>query len=66
MGKTTLVSSTNATACCYYLGSTSQISGIPEVFCTSTGSVTELRWGAQSLQGSIPPELENIRNLKYL
>jgi len=66
MGKTTSVSSTNATACCYVLGSTTQISGIPGVRCTSTGIVTEIRWYYQSLQGQIPPELSNLVNLAKL
>ncbi len=66
MGKNTSVSSTSATACCYILGTTAQTSGIPEVKCTSTGIVTEIRWGALSLQGSIPADLSNLVNLQTL
>jgi hypothetical protein len=66
MGKTTSVSSTSATACCYFLGSTTQTSGIPGVYCTSDGIVTEIKWYAQSLQGQIPPELSNLVNLTRL
>jgi hypothetical protein len=66
MGKTTSVSATSATACCNYLGSTTQTSGIPGVTCTSTGSVTELYWGDKGLRNSIPAELSNLRNLTTL
>jgi hypothetical protein len=66
MGKTTSVPATNATACCYYLGSTTQTSGIPGVNCTSTGIVIEIQWGALSLQGSIPAELGYLRNLELM
>ena len=66
MGKTTSVSSTSATGCCYYLGSTTQTSGIPGIYCTSDGIVTEIRWNGQSLQGSIPAELSNLVNLTRL
>jgi hypothetical protein len=66
MGKTTSVSATSATACCYKLGSTTQTSGIPGVKCTSTGIVTEIKWGFESLKGSIPTELGNFVNLEVL
>jgi len=70
MGKTTSVSSTHATACCNYVvsstGTTTQTSGIPGVNCTSSGIVTEIRWGSQSLQGSIPSSLANLRSLTRL
>jgi len=66
MGRTTSVSSTSATACCYYLGSTTQTSGIPGVTCNSIGIVTVIGWYAQSLQGSIPSSLGNLTNLQYL
>ena len=66
MGKTTLVSATSATACCNYLGSTTQTSGIPGVWCTSSGIVTEIGWYGQSLRNSIPTELSNLANLKHL
>jgi Leucine-rich repeat (LRR) protein len=65
MGKTTSVDPNSATACCDSLGST-QTSGISVVTCTSTGFVTRLTWSDQSLQGSIPPELENLKNLQGL
>ena len=65
------VSPTHRTACCYYLVSstgttTTQASGIPGVRCTSTGIVIGITWNSQSLQGSIPTELSNLRNLKTL
>jgi hypothetical protein len=66
MGKTTSVSSTNATACCYTLGSTTQSSGIPGVTCSSTGTVTtvtKIEWNSQSLTGPIPFEIGNLANL---
>jgi hypothetical protein len=71
MGKTTSVSSIGATDCCYYVVSstgttTKQTSGIPLVYCTSDGIVTEIRWNGQSLQGSIPAELSNLVNLTRL
>jgi len=72
MGETTSVSSTNATACCNYLDLTTQIllttqtSGIPGVYCTSTGNVTGIMWWSESLQGSIPADLSNLVNLQSL
>jgi hypothetical protein len=66
MGKTTLVSTTSATACCSYLGVTLQTSGIPGVSCTSIGSVTGINWGSSSLIGSITEDFENLKNLKIL
>ena len=66
MGKTTSVSSTNATACCNDLGSTTQTTGISGVTCTSTGIVTKINWGFESLQGSIPFELSKLVNLQTL
>ena len=71
MGKTTSVSATHATACCYYLVSstgttTTQTSGIPGVTCNSTGIVTEINWFAQGLQGSIPADLSNLKDLTTL
>jgi hypothetical protein len=82
MGKTTLVDHTDATACCSYFLTTipeswtwfplytnisnEQLSGIPGVYCTSDGKVIGIRWGSQGLVGSIPPEIGNLVNLKYL
>jgi hypothetical protein len=71
MGRTTSVSSTSATACCRTLVSstgttTTQTTGITGVKCTSTGTVTELNWYNQSLQGSIPTEISNLKNLQWL
>jgi hypothetical protein len=66
MGKTTLVSSTSATACCFYLGSTTQRDGIPGVKCTSTGIVTEINWSGKAFRGSIPTELGNLVELTKL
>ncbi len=66
MGKNTSVSSTSATACCNYLRLTTQTSGIPGVECTSTGIVTKIRWSMKGLQGPIPAELENLKNLTTL
>ena len=66
MGKTTSVDPTSATACCNYLGLTTQTSGIPGVTCTSTGIVTEINWASQSLKDSIPSSLTNLKNLQVL
>jgi len=66
MGKTTSVSITNATACCYALGSTTQTLGIPGVTCTSDGTVTKIYWSSKVLTGSIPPEIGNLMNLTNL
>jgi hypothetical protein len=70
MGKTTpSVDPTSSTACCYYLGSTTQTSGIPGVNCTTMGTmttVTEINWGNRSLTGSLPSEIGNLVNLKNL
>jgi hypothetical protein len=68
MGRTTSVSPTKSTACCYYLVSstgtaTIQNSGIPGVACNSNGIVTQIMWHDQGLIYSIPTELENLRNL---
>ena len=66
MGKTTSVSSTSATACCYYVGSTTQTSGIPGIYCTSDGIVTEIEWYGQSLRNSIPSSIGKLVNLQSL
>ncbi len=66
MGQTTSVSSTSATDCCYYLGTTTQIDGIPGVTCTSTGNVTGINWGSQALRNSIPTEIGTLPNLLQL
>jgi hypothetical protein len=66
MGKSTTVDHTSATACCYTLGSTTQTSGIPGVTCTSTGTVTKIKWNFKGLTGSIPPEIGNLTNLQYM
>jgi hypothetical protein len=66
MGKTTTVDPTSATACCYYLGSKTQSSGIPGVNCTSKGTVTMINWNRQGLSGPIPPEIGNLVNLTNL
>ncbi len=66
MGKTTSVSSTNATACCNYLGSTTQSSGIPGVTCGFNGYPIEINWNSQGLQGQIPPEMGNLKPLRRL
>ena len=58
MGKTTSVDPTSATACCNDLDFF--------VECTSTGNVTALYWGFETLQGSIPAELGNLVNLEWL
>ena len=66
MGQTTSVSSTSSTACCYYLGSTTQTSGIPGIYCSSDGIVTKIHWGLKSLRYSIPTELSNLKNLQMM
>jgi len=66
MGQTTLVDHTNATACCYYLDSTTQTSGIPGVTCTSDGTVTMIDWNGQTLTGTIPSEIGNLTSLLEL
>jgi hypothetical protein len=66
MGKTTSVSSTSATACCNYVVSKTQRSGIPGVRCTSTGIVTEINWWDLGLVNSIPAELFSLTNLTVL
>jgi hypothetical protein len=66
MGKTTSVSATSATDCCSVIDGIYPSSGIPGVYCTSAGSVNRIDWVFQSLKGSIPPELGNLRNLQWL
>jgi hypothetical protein len=66
IGKATTVSSTNATACCYTLGTKTQSSGIWGVNCTSDGTVTQIVWWRTLLTGSIPPEIGNLVNLTLL
>jgi hypothetical protein len=66
MGKTTTVSATSATECCNKLDSENTGSGISGVYCSLDGSVTEIRWSSQSLSGSIPPEIGNLKNLQSL
>lgn len=71
MGKTTSVSATNSTACCEYLGSTIQTSGIPGVYCNEQGEVYELYWRSYNLievgmTGPIPAEIGILESLKKL
>jgi hypothetical protein len=66
MGRTTSVSTSSSTACCYYKGSTTQTSGIPGVNCTSTGQVTGLTWSNKYLKNSIPPDIGKLTNLIFL
>jgi len=66
MGKTTSVSSTNATACCNYVSSTTQSSGIPGVTCGWNGYPIEINWNSQGLKGQIPPEMGNLKPLRRL
>jgi hypothetical protein len=66
MGKTTSFFSDTAAACCSYLDSAPQFSGIPGVNCTSIGNVTGINWGSSSLIGSIPEDFENLKNLQIL
>jgi hypothetical protein len=66
MGGSTTVSSTSSTACCFYLGSTYQTSGIPGVSCTTDGKVTGIQWERGIVGGSIPSEIGNLVNLQYL
>jgi hypothetical protein len=66
MGQKTTVDPTNSTACCYYLGSTNQTSGIPGVNCTSKGTVTKIDWSNKGLTGPIPPEIGNLVNIEEL
>ena len=56
MGKTTTVSSTNATACCSMTG----------VTCDSSNKVRKIVWGSKGLSGSIPAEIGNLVNLTHL
>jgi hypothetical protein len=68
LGRTTSVSSTSSTACCSYLGSTTQTSAIPGVNCTSDGTVIQIVWTNRSpkLSGPLPPEIGNLVNLTHL
>ena len=68
LGRTTSVSSTSSTACCSYLGSTTQTSAIPGVNCTSDGTVIQIVWTNRSpkLSGPLPPEIGNLVNLQIL
>jgi hypothetical protein len=73
-GQTTTVDRNSPTACCYRLGETYQPTGIEGVTCLSDGKVTEIRWDRvteirwdrQSLSGSIPDSIGNLKNLEYL
>ena len=57
MGKTTTVSSTNATACC----------SMANVTCASDGkTVQQLQWNSQGLSGSIPKDIGKLGNLTIL
>jgi len=79
MGKTTTVDRNSATACCsifirspsplspyFPAGSTTQTGGVPWVYCTSDGTVIQLKWSFQGLKNSIPSELKNLRSLRDL
>jgi hypothetical protein len=71
-GKATTVDRNSPTACCSKLydydldpinPAVVQSPDIPSVYCTLDGIVTQILWYSQSLSGSIP---ESIGNLKYL
>jgi hypothetical protein len=67
MGKTTSVSITSSTACCYYIGSPTPItSGIPGVNCTSAGTVWLIDWNSKTLINNIPTDIGKLVNLSYL
>lgn len=66
MGKATLVNHNNSTACCNYLGSITQSSGIDNVYCDSDGTVTEIRWTDKNLTGSIPDSILHLVDLEQL
>ena len=71
MGKTTNVNSISSTACCktlvYSNGSIiTKSSGIPGVYCTSTGIVTDIHWMSKNLKGPIPLTIPDLQNLRVL
>ena len=67
MGKTTSVNATSASDCCNFLGQKTQTSGIPGVYCTSTGKVIVIDWKSKELKGAIPfGSLVNLPNLNKL
>jgi hypothetical protein len=71
-GKTTTANRTLEFACCTSMphginASRSFISSdIPNVSCHSDGKVEEIQWRGQSLSGSIPDSIGNLKNLKDL
>jgi len=65
-GKTIQVDSLEKTACCYYIGSEIQTSGIPGVRCGRDGTVVEIVWRNKGLTGPIPRETAKLVDLKVL
>ena len=66
MGKRSSVNANSATACCNF-----GIPGVKGVKCTSTGIVTEIKWGDFGLKPNsagipIPAELGKLTNLQSL
>jgi hypothetical protein len=65
-GQTTTVDRNSPTACCSILEARVQRTGIEGVTCLSDGSVTHISWYSQSLSGSIPDSIGNLKNLEGL
>jgi hypothetical protein len=62
-GKTTTLDRNNATGCC----STSDTKpDIPHVVCNPFGKVSRIGWDNQSLTGSIPDYIGNLKSLEFL
>ena len=60
MGKKTDLDPTSPNACC-------EMEGVECEGSDDLGSVVvKISWGNQGLEGPIPPEIGNLRNLQYL
>jgi hypothetical protein len=72
-GKATTVDRNSPTACCSKLydldpinPAVVQFPDIPSVYCTLDGNVTVIYWSSQSLNGTIPASIGNLKNLVLL
>jgi hypothetical protein len=54
------------TSCCSSLGSETQSSGIPGVYCSSEGNVRQIIWNDQYFTAEISPLIGNLLDLEVL
>jgi hypothetical protein len=66
LGKSTSVTSSSSTACCRSLDGVFKSSGVPGVYCNSSGAIWKIDWIRQSLTAAIPSDIGKITSLTFL